>query len=128
MLTACHAGQIPGCTVRTGPRHLCRILLLRSPQATLTPEPPGPGQLAAPVTVAGQQLWLAAAGRRRDEPFDDADRDLLKALAAVGSGALSNAELFQQVRLEREKLRHHAFYDSLTGLANRRLLVERLDH
>jgi diguanylate cyclase (GGDEF)-like protein len=102
--------------------------LLRSPEATLTPEPPGPGQLAAPVTVADQQLWLAAAGRRRDEPFDDADRDLLKALAAVGSGALSNAELFQQVRLEREKLHHHAFYDSLTGLANRRLLVERLDH
>jgi Amt family ammonium transporter len=78
--------------------------------------------------VADQQLWLAAAGRRRDEPFDDADRDLLKALAAVGSGALSNAELFQQVRLDREKLHHHAFYDSLTGLANRRLLVERLDH
>src|SRR5690349_9517920 len=91
MLTACHAGQIPGCTVRTGPRHLCRILLLRSPQATLTPEPPGPGQLAAPVTVADQRLWLAAAGRRRDEPFDDADRDLLKALAAVGSGVLSNS-------------------------------------
>jgi diguanylate cyclase (GGDEF)-like protein len=102
--------------------------LLRSPEATLTPEPPGPGQLAAPVMVADQQLWLAAAGRRRDEPFDDADRDLLKALAAVGSGALSNAELFRQVRLEREKLHHHAFYDSLTGLANRRLLVERLDH
>jgi len=102
--------------------------LLRSPEATLTPEPPGPGQLAAPVLVADQQLWLAAAGRRRDEPFDDADRDLLKALAAVGSGALSNAELFRQVRLEREKLHHHAFYDSLTGLANRRLLVERLDH
>src|SRR5690349_6974092 len=78
--------------------------------------------------VADQQLWLAAAGRRRDEPFDDADRDLLKALAAVGSGALSNAELFRQVRLEREKLHHHAFDDSLTGLANRRLLVERLDH
>ena len=102
--------------------------LLRSPEATLTPEPPGPGQLAAPVMVADRQLWLAAAGRRRDEPFDDADRDLLKALAAVGSGALSNAELFRQVRLEREKLHHHAFYDSLTGLANRRLLVERLDH
>jgi diguanylate cyclase (GGDEF)-like protein/PAS domain S-box-containing protein len=56
------------------------------------------------MTVADQQLWLAAAGRRRDEPFDDADRGLLKALAAVGSGALSNAELYQQVRREREKL------------------------
>ena len=56
------------------------------------------------MMVADQQLWLAAAGRRRDEPFDDADRGLLKALAAMGSGALSNAELYQQVRFEREKL------------------------
>jgi diguanylate cyclase (GGDEF)-like protein len=95
--------------------------LLRSPEATLTADPPGPGQLAAPMMVADRKLWLAAAGRRRDEPFDDADRSLLKALAAVGSGALSNAELYRQVH-------HQAFYDSLTGLANRRLLVERLDH
>jgi diguanylate cyclase (GGDEF)-like protein len=95
--------------------------LLRSPEATLTSEPPGPGQLVTPMMVADQRLWLAAGGRRRDEPFDDADRGLLKALAAVGSGALSNAELYQQVH-------HQASYDSLTGLANRRLLVERLDH
>jgi diguanylate cyclase (GGDEF)-like protein/PAS domain S-box-containing protein len=56
------------------------------------------------MTVAGQRRWLVAAGRRRDEPFDDADRGLLRALAAVGSGALSNAELYEQVRVERERL------------------------
>ena len=78
--------------------------LLRSPGATLTPDDPGPGQLAAPMVVANQQQWLVASGRRRDEPFDNADRSLLRALAAVGSGALSNAELYQQVQLERERL------------------------
>jgi diguanylate cyclase (GGDEF)-like protein/PAS domain S-box-containing protein len=78
--------------------------LLRSPEAVLTADDPGPGQLAAPVTVAGQQQWLVASGRRRDEPFDDADLGLLRALAAVGSGALSNAELYQQVHVERERL------------------------
>ena len=78
--------------------------LLRSPEATITPEDPGPGQMAAPMTVAGRRQWLVASGRRRDEPFDDADRGLLRALAAVGNGALSNAELYQQVRLERERL------------------------
>ena len=78
--------------------------LLRSPGATVTPADPGPGQLAAPMMVAGQQQWLVASGRRRDEPFDDADRSLLRALAAVGSGALSNAELYQQVQAERERL------------------------
>lgn len=78
--------------------------LLRSPGAALTPDDPGPGQLAAPMAVANQQQWLVASGRRRDEPFDDADRSLLRALAAVGSGALSNAELYQQVQVERERL------------------------
>ena len=78
--------------------------LLRSPEAALTSEDPGPGQLAAPMTVADRQHWLVASGRRRDEPFDEADRGLLRALAAVGSGALTNAELYQQVHLERERL------------------------
>jgi diguanylate cyclase (GGDEF)-like protein len=78
--------------------------LLRSPGATVTPDDPGPGLLAAPMVVAGQQQWLVASGRRRDEPFDDADRSLLRALAAVGSGALNNAELYQQVQVERERL------------------------
>jgi diguanylate cyclase (GGDEF)-like protein/PAS domain S-box-containing protein len=78
--------------------------LLRSPRATLTPDAPAAGELASVMTIAGQRRWLVAAGRRRDEPFDDADRGLLRALAAVGSGALSNAELYQQVHVERERL------------------------
>ena len=78
--------------------------LLRSPGATLTSEAPRHGQLAAPMIVADRRQWLVASGRRRDEPFDEADQGLLRALAAVGSGALSNAELFQQVHVERERL------------------------
>ena len=78
--------------------------LLRSPQATLTGENPGQGALAAPMSLDGQEQWLVASGRRRDEPFDDADHGLLRALAAVGSGALTNAALYQQVRAERERL------------------------
>ena len=78
--------------------------LLRSPGAILTSETPAADQLAAPMTVAGRRQWLVASGRRRDEPFDEADQGLLQALAAVGSGALSNAELYQQVHVERERL------------------------
>ncbi|HEY8044453.1 MAG TPA: diguanylate cyclase, partial [Streptosporangiaceae bacterium] len=78
--------------------------LLRSPGATLTWDEPAAGQLAAPMTVADRRQWLVASGRRRDEPFDDGDRGLLRALAAVGSGALSNAGLYQQVHIERERL------------------------
>ena len=78
--------------------------LLRSPAAELAAADPGDGRLAAPVTVAGHRQWLVASGRRRDEPFDEADEGLLKAVAAVGSAALSNAELYQQVHIERERL------------------------
>ncbi|HEU5420686.1 MAG TPA: EAL domain-containing protein [Streptosporangiaceae bacterium] len=78
--------------------------LLRSPAAALAGGDPGPGQLAAPMVVASVPQWLVAAGRRRDEPFDQADQGLLRALAAVGSGALRNAELYQQVHVERERL------------------------
>ena len=78
--------------------------LLRSPAATLTSDEPCPDQLAAPMTVADRRRWLVASGRRRAEPFDDSDRGLLRALAAVGSVALSNAELYQQVHVERERL------------------------
>ena len=78
--------------------------LLRSPGVSLACDEPRPGQLAAPMTVADRRQWLVPSGRRRDEPFDDADRGLLRALAAVGSGALTNAELYQQVHVERERL------------------------
>ncbi|HEX5189217.1 MAG TPA: EAL domain-containing protein [Streptosporangiaceae bacterium] len=77
--------------------------LLRSPDAQLADADPG-GHLTAAMTVGGEQRWLVVAGRRRDEPVSDAECDLLHALAAVGDGALRNAELYQQVRLEREKL------------------------
>ncbi len=86
-------------TVRDAARRL-----LRSPGAVLTTDEPGPGLLAAPIAVAGRRQWLVASGRRRDEPFDESDQGLLRALAAVGSGALTNAELFQQVHVERERL------------------------
>ena len=78
--------------------------LLRSPEAALAAAHPQDGRLAAPMTVAGHRQWLVASGRRRDEPFDDADQGLLRAVAAVGSAALSNAELYQQMHFARERL------------------------
>ena len=78
--------------------------LLRSPDVALTSEPPGHGVLAAPMPIADRTLWLAAAGRNRSEPFDEADRALLEALASVGAIALANAELYGEVRQQRERL------------------------
>jgi diguanylate cyclase (GGDEF)-like protein/PAS domain S-box-containing protein len=78
--------------------------LLRSPEAAMSPDKPAADELAVPVAVDGRAQWLVASGRRRDEPFEDSDRGLLQAIAAVGDGALRNAELYQQVQREREML------------------------
>ena len=44
------------------------------------------------------------SGRSRTEPFDDADRALIEALASVGAIALANANLYGEVARQREKL------------------------
>ena len=78
--------------------------LLRSPGPRTGRGRPGAGQLAAPMTVAGRP---AVAGRVGPAPGRAVRRGRpgpAQALAAVGSGALSNAELYQQVHLERERL------------------------
>jgi len=78
--------------------------LLRSPNATLTPERPEGDGLAAPLRLADRTLWLGVSGRSRTEPFDDADRALMEALASVGAIALANADLYGEVARQREKL------------------------
>ncbi|MEY2435992.1 MAG: hypothetical protein QOF97_828 [Acidimicrobiaceae bacterium] len=75
--------------------------LLRCPTATLV-DHPNPGTVSAKLASDGR--WLEVSGRSRLEPFDDADRALLEALAAVGSGALTTASLFDEVRYERNRL------------------------
>lgn len=55
----------------------------------------------------------------RDRDFDDDARDIQAALARQG------AQVLRRVRLQQE-LEHRALHDQLTGLANRKLLQERL--
>jgi diguanylate cyclase (GGDEF)-like protein len=65
----------------------------------LGPLQPG-GRVRGLITVA-----------RRDRPFDDGDRDILRSLAAQATLALENVELHYQVQRQ-------AVTDELTGLAN----------
>jgi diguanylate cyclase (GGDEF)-like protein/PAS domain S-box-containing protein len=78
--------------------------LLRSPEVAIVPDVDQERGLAAKMSVRGNDRWLVISGRSRAEPFDDADRALLDALAAVGSGALENASLFEERRAEEERL------------------------
>ncbi|HWD25388.1 MAG TPA: diguanylate cyclase, partial [Acidimicrobiales bacterium] len=78
--------------------------LLRSPKVTIQSAVVSEHALAAKMAVRGDDKWLVVSGRSRAEPFDDADRALLDALAAVGSGALENARLYEERRNEQERL------------------------
>ena len=77
---------------------------LRCSHAELTDADPGPDVLAAPVEIAGRRKWLVVSGRRREEPFEPADRILVEAIGAIAKSALTNAELYRQVRYERTRL------------------------
>ena len=55
------------------------------------------------------------------EPFKPQDGKLLDAIVAVGSGALENARLVDQMK-------HQVFHDALTGLPNQLLFEERVNY
>jgi diguanylate cyclase (GGDEF)-like protein/PAS domain S-box-containing protein len=78
--------------------------LLRSPSAAVVDAAPDSGAMAAPLVARGAEQWLVVSGRSRTEPFDDADRALLEALTAVGSGALENSYLYEERRGEQQRL------------------------
>jgi diguanylate cyclase (GGDEF)-like protein len=77
--------------------------LLRCTRATIADEPV-PGALYAELPLPDATRWLSVWGRSRGEPFDHADQGLLEALAAVATGALNNARLYEEGRRHRERL------------------------
>lgn len=77
---------------------------LRCTDAEITSRPPAAGAMASAMDIGGQSQWLTVSGRAREEPFDQADQMLLDAIAAIAKGALTNAELYRQVRYERGRL------------------------
>ena len=60
--------------------------------------------------------------------FDESARDLLVEMATDVSFALDNFQLKSRHKRAAEEIARLAFYDSLTGLPNRRLLHDRLQH
>lgn len=77
--------------------------------------------MGAPLVVDGK-LWgeLYATRKVSDDAFDDGDVAYTEALSAILAGAVSRA-------LHVDSLERMAFFDPLTGLANRRALDEAAD-
>ncbi|MHB8592759.1 MAG: diguanylate cyclase domain-containing protein, partial [Acidimicrobiales bacterium] len=78
--------------------------LLRCSEAELTDRADQSGTLGARLSLTDNPMLLIVSGRSRAEPFDGADQALLDALAAVGASALTNAALYQEGRIQRERL------------------------
>jgi diguanylate cyclase (GGDEF)-like protein/PAS domain S-box-containing protein len=81
--------------------------LLRCSDARLVDSAPTaevPGVLHARLPLDGEPLWLEVRGRSQTEPFDASDQSMLDTLAAVCTGALTNARLYQAGSDQRERL------------------------
>jgi diguanylate cyclase (GGDEF)-like protein len=94
--------------------------LLRCDSASIETHPPGPCEWGAQLTIDGPTEWWLILGQPRSgEPLDEEDSRLLRAISAVGSSALENARLVEEIRRQ-------ALHDSLTGLANQLLFEDRV--
>ena len=93
--------------------------LLHCREARIVDTPPdGEGELGSRLPGGRYpERWLVVSERRGLAPFGRQDAKLLDALVAVGSSALDNAVLVEQ-------LKHEAFHDALTGLPNQLLFEE----
>jgi diguanylate cyclase (GGDEF)-like protein len=95
--------------------------LLRCGSAQIVTRPPEPSEWGVRLAVGGpDEQWLVVADRHSDEPLDADDVALLETMAAVGSSALENARLVDEIR-------HRAVHDALTDLPNQLLFDDRVE-
>ena len=77
--------------------------------------------IMVPLVAAGRTVGLLELTSDRTDAFDDRRVELATMLANEAALGLENARLY-------DELRHQAFHDGLTGLANRVLFGERVEH
>ncbi len=87
--------------------------------ADLSDDAPQPRQIGARIRAGSRTLWLVAPAANRARASVEADRKALVALATVGE------EAFARLRLT-DEMGRLARHDSLTGLPNRTLFLDRV--
>jgi diguanylate cyclase (GGDEF)-like protein len=81
-----------------------------------------------PLRNGNQQLGALDLYRNTPGPLDAATMDAAQTLADVAAAYLLNAQARADLRDSSDRSRERALHDALTGLPNRILLLERLDH
>ena len=104
-------GDVPECAA------VAALAPLRSDATTTTCGT----SIGAPIDVGGLRYGAVCfmARHDREEPFNDSDRDFVRLIGALAASTIERGE-------QRRRLDALAFFDPLTGLANRRLLDDRL--
>jgi len=74
-----------------------------------------------PLVAAGRTIGLVEVTSARQAAFHERSVELATMLAGEAAMALENARLYDQIR-------HQALHDGLTGLANRVLFRDRVEH
>ena len=77
--------------------------------------------VVAPLLIQGHVAGALRVGFRQDHRFPARDMQILTTFANNVSAAVHNTRLFDAMRTQ-------ALHDPLTGLANRTVLLDRLDH
>ena len=85
------------------------------------------GMVASPVWSAGELAGVLIAGRRTPG-VRASEVECLDLLASQAGAALVVARRFAERQSFETELRHQATHDPLTGLPNRTLLLDRIDH
>jgi diguanylate cyclase (GGDEF)-like protein len=78
-------------------------------------------------TGADIEAVLIAGAVDRNRITSD-QRECIELLAVQGGAALTNIRRFKERQTLQEQLQHEALHDSLTGLPNRTLFLDRLNH
>jgi diguanylate cyclase (GGDEF)-like protein len=81
-----------------------------------------------PLRSGNERLGALDLYRNATGPLDSSTMEAAQTLADVAAAYLLNAQAREDLRDASERSRESAVHDALTGLPNRTLLLERLDH
>lgn len=84
--------------------------------------------VAIPLLSGSGALGVVICANPRPARWTDEQRELIAQLTLEGSLVVENAALRAAERERMIELAHQAFHDALTGLPNRILFLDRLDH